>query len=82
MRKIALEFRNVELAFDGEMIHDFSLNVAEGEYVAMIGVDGSGNGALLQAFLRGDALRSGTILVEGCPCRPAGIREAHKKGYL
>ena len=31
MRKIALEFRNVELAFDGEMIHDFSLNVAEGE---------------------------------------------------
>lgn len=82
MRKIALEFRNVELAFDGEMIHDFSLNVAEGEYVAMIGVDGSGNGALLQAFLRGDALRSGTILVEGRPCRPAGIREAHKKGVF
>ena len=48
----------------------------------MIGVDGSGNGALLQAFLRGDALRIGTILVEGAPVGRPAFATRMKKGVF
>lgn len=65
-----LQVRNASLAFDQRVLwHDLNLEIQPGEFVAIIGANGSGKSMLLKSILGQQELSSGTIEFLGKPSK-------------
>jgi len=65
-----LAVKNASLSFDQRVIwHDLNLDIQPGEFVAVIGANGSGKSMLLKSILGQQALSSGSIEFLGKPSR-------------
>lgn len=65
-----LEIQSASLGFDERVLwSNLNLSVAEGEFIALIGANGSGKSMLLKTILGIQGLSAGTISVQG---KPAG----------
>jgi zinc/manganese transport system ATP-binding protein len=65
-----LQVRNASLSFDQRVIwHDLNLEIQPGEFVAVIGANGSGKSMLLKSILGQQALSSGSIEFLGKPSK-------------
>ncbi len=60
-------FDNVDFCYDGEktIIHNFSLTVAPGEKIGLVGRSGAGKSTLVNLLLRFYDIDSGKILIDG-----------------
>lgn len=72
MREAIVEIRNVNLRYftpesETEALHDVSLSVAEGEFVAIVGQSGCGKSTLLSLIAGILKPTSGEVLVDGAP---------------
>jgi len=77
----AIEVKNVCVRYGPmEALCGISLEVAEGDYVAVIGPNGSGKTTLFKAILNLLPLTEGAILLYGTDCRQ--FRDWHKIGYV
>src|SRR5216110_2799731 len=81
-----IAFEHVEKSFDGgrvKAVDDVSLNVAEGEFLAIVGGSGSGKTTLLRLANRLIEFDGGSVRVEGEDVRsvdPIGLRR--RIGYV
>ncbi|MDH2443656.1 metal ABC transporter ATP-binding protein [Amnibacterium sp. CER49] len=74
-----VSFRKAALAFDGRVLwRDLDLDVAAGEFVAVLGPNGSGKTTFLRAVLGLQPLSAGTLAVLGRPPR----RGDRRIGYV
>ncbi|HEY2300145.1 MAG TPA: metal ABC transporter ATP-binding protein [Jatrophihabitans sp.] len=65
-----LELRGAALGYrDRELWHGLDLDVAAGEFLAVLGANGSGKTSLLRAVLGLQPLSAGQVLVDGHPAR-------------
>jgi ATP-binding cassette subfamily C protein CydD len=67
----ALTFEHVTIAYHDAArpaVRDFSLDVAPGEIIALVGPSGSGKSSLLHLLLGLAPLSNGRVLVDGLPC--------------
>ena len=65
-----LSVKNASLSFDQRVIwHDLNLDIQPGEFIAVIGANGSGKSMLLKSILGQQALSSGSIEFLGKPSR-------------
>jgi nitrate/nitrite transport system ATP-binding protein len=55
-----------------EVLADINLDVAEGEFVAILGFSGAGKTTLINAIAGLDTVDSGAVLVRGQPCHGPG----------
>ncbi|HYM23093.1 MAG TPA: ATP-binding cassette domain-containing protein [Vicinamibacterales bacterium] len=80
----ALEFRDVTFARDGASILDrFSMNVATGEVIALVGRSGAGKSTLLRLVNRLLLPQSGAVRVDGRDTREWDpIRLRRRTGYV
>jgi zinc/manganese transport system ATP-binding protein len=74
---VALERARIELA-GRQILHDVSLTIAPGEFVAVLGPNGAGKSTLMKAILGLVPLAGGSLQVLGAPPRQARSRI----GYL
>src|SRR5450759_3523575 len=81
-----IAFAHVGKSFDGGLIkavNDVSLDVAEGEFLAIVGGSGSGKTTLLRLANRLIAADSGSFRIEGEDVRAADpIRLRRRIGYV
>src|ERR1700755_3546961 len=85
-----IAYEHVAKTFDGgrgaervRAVDDVSLDVAEGEFLAIVGGSGSGKTTLLRLANRLIEADSGTITVEGEDIRPTDpIRLRRRIGYV
>jgi osmoprotectant transport system ATP-binding protein len=81
-----IAFSHVGKSFDGGLIkavNDVSLDVAEGEFLAIVGGSGSGKTTLLRLANRLIDPDTGSITVEGCDVRAVDpIRLRRRIGYV
>jgi zinc/manganese transport system ATP-binding protein len=65
-----LSVKNASLSFDQRVIwHDLNLEIQPGEFIAVIGANGSGKSMLLKSILGQQALSAGSIEFLGKPSR-------------
>lgn len=70
MTSPALELRGAALGYgDRQLWHDLDLTVAPGEFLAVLGANGSGKTSLLRAVLGLQPLGAGQVLVAGRPAQ-------------
>ena len=63
-----LELQQATLGYGGRRLwHDLDLSVAPGEFLAVLGANGSGKTSLLRAVLGLQPLSSGRVLIDGRP---------------
>lgn len=61
-----IELQNVTISYgDKDIISDLSLEIAEGEFLTLLGSSGSGKSTLLRAIAGFVPVRSGRILIDG-----------------
>lgn len=78
-REPVLELRGAELGFGGRTLwHGLDLTVAPGEFLAVLGPNGSGKTSLLKTILGQQPLDGGSIRFEGGPVR----RGDRRIGYI
>ncbi|WP_420127159.1 ABC transporter ATP-binding protein [Longimicrobium sp.] len=75
-----VEMRGVTFAYRGRepVLHDFSLRIAAGETVAVVGPTGSGKSTLVKLLLRLYELDAGTVLVDGAEIRTVRLGDLRK----
>ena len=75
-----LKIENLEVFYGGiQALHGVSLNVNQGEIIAIIGANGAGKSTLLRTIAGEKAIGKGTILFEGQPL-PAKVHQFSEKG--
>jgi ribose transport system ATP-binding protein len=73
---VALELRGVSAG----RLNGIDLSVRRGEILGIAGLLGSGRSTLLRTVFGAVPVRSGSVLLDGAPYRPAGPREAIAAG--
>lgn len=69
---VAVELENARLAFDDRVLWDnLTLSISQGEFIAVLGPNGSGKTSLLKVLLGQLNLTSGTARIAGAPVREA-----------
>jgi ATP-binding cassette subfamily B protein len=78
--KGAVEMRDVTFAYPGRepVLRDFSLHIAPGETVAVVGPTGSGKSTLVKLLLRLYELDAGTVRVDGADIREIRLGDLRK----
>jgi energy-coupling factor transport system ATP-binding protein len=78
------EWRNVDLAFGThQVLFNVSMHVQPGEWVALIGANGSGKTSLASLVMGFQGPTGGTIMVNGRPVKPGSVsRQATSIAYL
>ena len=75
-----LKIEDLEVFYGGiQALHGVSLNVNQGEIIAIIGANGAGKSTLLRTIAGEEAIGKGTILFEGQPL-PAKVHQFSEKG--
>ena len=75
-----VKIENLEVFYGGiQALHGVSLNVNQGEIIAIIGANGAGKSTLLRTIAGEEAIGKGTILFEGQPL-PAKVHQFSEKG--
>ena len=76
----AVEMRGVTFAYRGRepVLRDFSLHIAPGETVAVVGPTGSGKSTLVKLLLRLYELDAGAILLDGIDVRTIALRDLRR----
>ncbi len=75
-RPPVLAWEDISVEFDGKKaVNDVSLQVAEGEFVALIGANGSGKSTLVSLTVGMGTPSSGQVLFRGQPVRPGKVFE-------
>ena len=71
----AVQFENVSFSYDGEtsVLKDFSLDVAPGQMVALVGPTGAGKSSIIKLLGRYYDVTAGRILVDGHDLRDADV---------
>jgi ATP-binding cassette subfamily B protein len=62
-----------------DTLHDFSLDVAAGETVALVGPSGAGKTTVLQLLLRFHDVQAGRVEVDGVPVQQASLAELRQR---
>lgn len=74
-----IEVSHINKSFgDRQVLKDVSLNIDSHEAVCVIGAMGSGKSTLIRCIAGLETLDSGTILLDGSPCKPLGKRDANR----
>lgn len=70
-----IEFRKVSFAYNlGEMVlHDLSLQIAQGEVIAVVGPSGGGKSSLASLLPRFHEVSSGAVLIDGYDIRDLSL---------
>jgi zinc transport system ATP-binding protein len=79
MSQPIVEIRNVFFSYNGqEVLHDVNFDVAEGDFIAMIGPNGGGKTTLLRLMLGLLKPAQGSVRILGMPAQKA----SHHIGYV
>lgn len=78
--KGAVEMRDVTFAYRGRepVLRDFSLSIAPGETVAVVGPTGSGKSTLVKLLLRLYELDAGQVTLDGVDVREVRLRDLRR----
>ncbi|NOX61825.1 MAG: ABC transporter ATP-binding protein [Chloroflexi bacterium] len=77
---VPINAQNVTLAYNGRaVLENVSLEVREGQILALVGVNGAGKTTLLRALARLLTPRSGTVLIHGRDAARLSAREAARQ---
>ncbi len=78
-----IEFANIGKSYDGvRVMHGLNLNIAQGEFVVVIGPSGSGKSTLLKMINRMEAHDEGKILLHGQNIDTVNVRDLRlRMGY-
>lgn len=68
-----IQIENVHKSFDIKVLEGITLDINQGDVVAVIGSSGSGKSTLLRCLIDLEKVDSGTILIEGDPLVQDGI---------
>ncbi|GGY74044.1 ABC transporter ATP-binding protein [Pseudoduganella plicata] len=73
----AISIRHLDFAYidDQRVLHDLSLDIAQGAFVGIVGHTGSGKSTLLSLLLRYYPARHGSILMNGVPLDDIDIEQ-------
>jgi len=75
-----VEFRHVSFKYDRDMVlKDISLEVSEGEVLALAGVSGGGKSSLVNLIPRFYDVSEGAILIDGINLKDASIKSLRKQ---
>lgn len=76
-----IEFRNLRFSYepDHPVLHDFSLKVAPGQTVAIVGRSGSGKSTLVNLLPRFHDAEAGDLLIDGFPIDEYPVGELRKQ---
>ena len=79
-REIALETKHLNRAVPGKvLVNDISLEVQQGEILAVVGPSGAGKSSFLRLLNRLDEPTSGTVLLDGKDYHEIGPRELRRR---
>ena len=77
---ITLETRNLSRAVAGKvLVNDITVQVRQGEVLAVVGPSGAGKSSFLRLVNRLDEPTGGTVLVDGCDYRQMPARELRRR---
>jgi len=78
-----IQIKNASFAFKGKLaLEDISLDIAEGEFVGVIGPNGSGKTTLLKGLLGLIVPEKGTLQIFDCACEDMRCHHRARIGYL
>jgi ATP-binding cassette, subfamily B, bacterial len=76
----SVEFRNVSFSYagGGEVLNRFSLSIAAGETIAIVGASGSGKSSLVRLLLRHYDCQPGAVLIDGVDIRNISLADLRR----
>ncbi|GAA6015718.1 hypothetical protein JCM10207_008773 [Rhodosporidiobolus poonsookiae] len=78
----AISFQNAELRYRPELptvLHDFSLEIKQGEKIGVVGRTGAGKSTLIQALFRIIELSQGRIEIDGLDIKSLGLQQLRQR---